>query len=96
MKNMIIAAVIAAGASIATFAQAEPMSREALSVFNAQASSPSAINADSAKDNSFLGKYRTFNGRVNQSQMVDTEIAAFETVSESAGRKYSARSDRNN
>lgn len=96
MKKMIIAAVIAAGASTATFAQAEPMSREALSVFNTQASSPSAISNGSARDNSFLGKYRTFDGRVNQNQVVDTEIAAFEMVSEPANRRYSARSDRNN
>ena len=94
MKKMIITAMMTAAAAVATVAQAEPMSMSVLSVNNAQNVAPSAVTGD-VKYNAYLGKYRTYQSRINAPQAVDTEIAAFETVSEPAARKYSARSDRN-
>ncbi|MYM62373.1 hypothetical protein [Pseudomaricurvus sp. HS19] len=94
MKKMMITAVMTAAATVASFAQAEPMTMHALSVNNTNSAAPSAVTGD-VKYNAYLGKYRTYQSRVNAPQVVDTEIAAFEAVAETSGRKFGIRSDRN-
>ncbi len=94
MKKMMITAVMTAAATVASFAQAEPMSMNALSVKNAQSAAPSAITGD-VSYNAYNGKYRTYKSRVNAPQVVDTEIAAFEMATENAARQFGIRSDRN-
>ncbi len=94
MKKMMITAMMTNAATVATFAQAEPMSMNALSINNSQSAAPSAITGD-VKYNAYLGKYRTYQSRVNAPQAVDTEIAAFEMVSEPAARDFPIRNDRN-
>ncbi len=94
MKKMMITAVMTAAATVASFAQAEPMSMNALSVKNAQSAAPSAITGD-VSYNAYNGKYRTYKSRVNAPQVVDTEIAAYETVSGRSAREFGVRKDRN-